>query len=650
MRTLMAASALAGAFALAHGAAAQTAASGPFSGETVFGDSLSDGGDISILEGLPNIMRFTTNPGLTTVEDVGGFFGVQPTASLLGGTNYAYGGAGVNTNAPGTPAGVPTVTTQISDYLAAGAKISPTELFTVFGGANDIFYHSTAYGIDQYVAAHSAGAAPSQVAALTMALEQAEGVSTTETAPQAAANMTAAGAQEVSLISSLQKAGARYIVVFNLPDVGRTPSSTGENALIPGISAEITTLSQTFNTTLNNGLKTLGVGIVPVNTYALLDEVLADPAKYGFVNSTVPACTTASSLTCTRATLVVPNAYTDYVFADGVHPTTTTHALFAEVVESEILAPQQISLLAEEPLATLEAERDAIGAQLLSDQLDPSRGVHLFATGGYVHQHYSGERYTPSAHDDDGLITAGVDDRLSAAVTLGAEISGGTASESLNGQLRRFDTDAVMGSVFAQYVLGHAYVDEAAGYGGLNFHDIRRQFEIGPATRVESGDTSGRTSSASITGGYWFGSPTLRVGPVAELAYERVHVDRYGEKSGDSTAMLFEGQTRESLIGRLGARLQGDLPFAGVVLRPYGELAYAYDGDARTRDVTAGLTTMAGEFAIPGFSPDRQWGEVKAGLDAAFSPRWSGYVAFNGRFAGRTTDYDGADVGVRYAF
>ncbi len=41
---------------------------------------------------------------------------------------------------------------------------------------------------------------------------------------------------------------------------------------------------------------------------------------------------------------------------------------------------------------------------------------------------------------------------------------------------------------------------------------------------------------------------------------------------------------------------------------------------------------------------------MKVGLNAAFSPRWSGYVAYNGRFAGRTTDYDGADIGVRYAF
>ena len=636
--------------ALAQPAFSQTTASRPFSGETVFGDSLSDGGNISTLEGLPTVMRFTTNPGLTTVEDVGAFFGVLPTASLLGGTNFAYGGAGVTTNSPGTPASIPTLTVQVDDYLASGAKVGPTELFTVLGGANDIFYHSAAYAAGQFVATHSAGDTPAQIAFLTALAEQTAGVSTLETAAQANANIVAAGVQEISLISSLQKAGAKYIVVVNLPDVGTTPAAMGEDATVPGTSAEVTALSQAFNAALNSGVKTLGVGIIPVNTYALFNEVLADPAKYGFVNSTVPACTTASSLNCTRATLVVPNAYTDYVFADGVHPTTTTHALFAQAVESEIIAPQQASLLAEEPLATLEAERNAIGTQLLADQLDPSLGVHLFATGGYVHQRYAGESATPSAHDDDGLITAGVDYRLSPTVNLGAEISGGTAGESLTGQLHHFDTNSVMGSIFLQYVLGHAYVTEAAGYGGLDFHDIQRQFKLGAATRVESGDTDGTTSSVNLTGGYWFGSPALHVGPVATLAYERVHVDGYGEKSGDSTAMTFGDQTRESLIGELGGRVQGSLPFAGMVLRPYGEIAYAYDGDAHTRDVTAGLTTLSGEFAISGFSPDREWGEVQAGLDAVFSRRWSAYVAFNGRFAGRTTDYDGADVGVRYAF
>ena len=648
IRMLMAASALAGSlFAMG---AARAATPSPFSGETVFGDSLSDGGNLSIYTGLPNIMRFTTNPGLTTVEDVAAFYGLALTPSLQGGTNFAYGGAGVTTNAPFTPAGVPTLTQQVTGYLSANPKLSPTELYTVFGGANDIFYHETAAAAASFVATNGVGDTPAQLAGLTSLVDGVEGVSSPESQATATAAVQAAASQELTLIGSLQKAGAHYIVVFNLPDIGRTPSATSDDALVPGTKAALTAASTAFNTVLNAGLKTTSMGIIPVNTFALLNEVLANPTAYGYVNSTTPACTTSSSLNCTRATLVNPTAYTDYVFADGVHPTTQTHALFAQVVENEIIAPQQISLLAEEPLATLEAERNTIGQQLLSDQLDPSMGVHLFATGGYVRQHISAEAYTPAAHDDDGLITVGVDDRLTPEVTLGGELSGGTSSEKLDGQLHKFQTDAIMGSIFAQYVRGPAYFSGAAGYGDLHLHDIQRLFKIGPVTRTENGEVDGETSSVNATAGYWLGAPTLHAGPFVTAAYERVHLDPYNEDGGDSTAMAFGSQTRESMIGEAGVRVQGAFPFHTMQLRPYAEVGYAYDADARTRDVVAGLTTMNGQFAIPGFSPDRQWGEVQAGLNAAFNAHWSGYVAYNGRFAGATTDYYGGNIGVKYAF
>ncbi len=637
----MAASALASAMAATADAATSPS---PFSGETVFGDSLSDSGNISIVEGLPQIMRFTTNPGFTAVEDLGNFFGLATNPSLRGGTDFAFGGAGVNTDSPGTPSSIPTETQQITAYLAANPQLSGSELYTVFGGANDIFYHGTAVAAGQF--AQNLGLS----ASAALAIAQSQGVAAPETAAQALSAIQSAAGQEVTLISNLQKAGARYIVVFNLPNTSLTPSAAAGERLVPGTIAEQSVLSNSFNAVLNTGLSNAKIGIIPVNTFALFNEVLANPSAFGILNTTTPACATASSLNCTPQTLVPGATPSTYLFADGVHPTTNTHALFAQVVESEIMAPQQVSLLAEEPLATLEAERNAVGAQLLADQQDPSPGVHLFASGGYVGQHLSSQRYTPSAHDDDGLITAGVDFRLNPQTNIGGELSGGTASEDLNGQLRHFQTDSLSGSIFGQYVRGAAYVSGLASYGDLSVHDIQRLFKIGPATRVENADVDGETSSASFTTGYWFGAPTLRVGPFVTGAYERVHLDSYAERGQDSTAMTFGAQTRESLIGEGGARVQGAVAFRGILLRPYAEIAYAYDGDARTRDVVAGLKTLAGEFAIPGYSADRQWGEGQAGVNAAFTAHWSGFVAYQGRFASASSNYDGAQVGVRYAF
>jgi outer membrane lipase/esterase len=647
IRTLMAASALFGSMALAGAAMAATPS--PFVGETAFGDSLSDGGDLSILEGSSTIMRFTTNPGLTTVENVAAFYGLTLTPSLAGGTNYAYGGAGVVTDAPGA-AGIPTLTTQITGYLASNPTLNPNELYTVFGGANDIFYHATSAAAAQVAATLTAGQSAAATAAIDALVEKAEGITTLETAAQASTAVAGAATQELSLISSLQKAGAHYIVVFNLPNIGATPEAKVDEAQVAGSAAALTGYSQLFNSTLNAGLAGMKVGIIPVNTYALLGEVLANPTAYGFVNTTIPACTSSSSFTCTSQTLVNPTAATNYVFADGVHPTTATHALFAQVIESEIIAPQQASLLAEQPLATLDAHRSAIGEQLLQDQTSDARGLRVFATGGYVHQHTGGQAYTAAARDDDGLITGGVDYRLNAALNFGVAISGATATEDLSGQLRRFKTDAQIASVFGQYVAGQAYVTAVAGYGALQFHGIQRAFKLGPDTRGESADAAGQTALASLTGGYWFDAKPVQVGPFVGATYERVRVDGYHETSGDSTAMTFAAQTREALLTQIGLRARASVTFNGVGLRPFAEIAYTYDADARQRDVVAGLTTMNGNFAIPGFTPDRDWAQAQIGVEAAFTPRLSAYAAYQGRFAGAASGYDGVNFGVRYGF
>ena len=177
----------------------------------------------------------------------------------------------------------------------------------------------------------------------------------------------------------------------------------------------------------------------------------------------------------------------------------------------------------------------------------------------------------------------------------------------------------------------------------------RSRLRARPTTRTETGDTNGSTFSAGLEGGYWFGAPKLHTGPVVGLDYDRVHVDGYGERSGDSTAMRFEDQNREALVARAGWRVQGAFPVGRVVLQPYAEAAYAYDADANTRDVTAGLTTMAGEFAIPGYAPDREWAELQAGLEGRMGP-WGAYAAYQGRVAGASEQVNSGVVGISYAF
>jgi len=94
--------------------------------------------------------------------------------------------------------------------------------------------------------------------------------------------------------------------------------------------ATLATLS--YNAALSQGLSQLGTGIIPINVFGLVNEVRANPAAFGFTNVTGVACTTSSSILCTPNTLAAPNANNTYLFADGVHPTTGGHKIFADQV------------------------------------------------------------------------------------------------------------------------------------------------------------------------------------------------------------------------------------------------------------------------------------------------------------------------------
>jgi outer membrane lipase/esterase len=259
---------LAGAVALALASSAVFAQSVPqpvppsthaglFDNVVVFGDSLTDNGNLSLASGLPQIMRFTTNPGQTGIENVADYFGVPMTPALAGGTDFAFGGAGVINNSPGTPSSVPTLPSQLDMYLeATGNRADPNTLYAVWGGANDVFYAATSAGaaaqaqqliqqtIQQQVQAAIAGGVipndPTAIAAftaqvtpivtqqVTAQVEAAAGVSTLMDQDQVTAYLQQAATTELGMIGQLGQAGARYVMVFNLPNIGLTPSGLAQ--------------------------------------------------------------------------------------------------------------------------------------------------------------------------------------------------------------------------------------------------------------------------------------------------------------------------------------------------------------------------------------------------------------------------------------
>lgn len=544
-----------------------------FSGTYFFGDSLTDGG--SFKPALPpGTGLFTTNPGPVWSQVFAGSYGFAANPANQGGTNYAEGGARV-ASLPGVPNQPPTgtatpIATQVSRYVTAG--IRQDAIHSVWGGANDIFYQLGLLSAGQITAA------------------------------QLSANVSTAAVDLVKQVGALHAAGAKYIVVLNLPDIGKTPFGTAS-----GQATQISAISGLYNSTLSAGLDTLGFTTLRLNISGLFNEILAAPAAYGLVNTTTPACGTTPSLLCTSANLVAPGAAATFLFADGVHPTTAGHALVAQYVESVLRAPQQVAVLAEAPLAVEEANWRTIDGRMMSgtNSVRPAGKFEAWAAYDYSNPDIDSGFATGDATIN--TLAVGGDIRLSENLLAGASASFAENKGDLgSGGYKLKQTSA---TVYVGYGHGPWYVGATVGGGDIDYSDVTRTVQLGTQTRTESGETRGFSMVGRVLGGYWFNAGDWVHGPFAKYTYQEIEVRGYQERGSNSTTMSFDEQKRKSSVATVGWQASGRL---GSV-RPFGRVTWEYEMDNDERSVGAATLGMNDKFSIPAYKPDKDYVQFNLG-------------------------------------
>lgn len=621
--------------AVLFGLAANAAQAQTFSGVISFGDSLSDAGNYAPL--IPGAGSFTTNPDDVWTQLLASSFGYAQTPYTVGGLNYAWGGAPTGTIAAPTPSpftpgpgdavpGVPfplrcvpatlpcqSVGEQIFTYRATHS-IDPNALYTYWAGANDIF---------NYLGAAGAGLI---------------------TGAQAQQFTGASAANAVGQIGALQAAGANFIVVLNLPDIGITPAFRGTPS-----SGSVTGLVLIYNQTLNAGLAQLGDGIIPVNAFGLVNEVFANPTAYGFTNITGTACdlalTGGSSLFCTPGAYVAPGANETFFFADGVHPTGAAHRILAQAVMSEIAAPGQVSMLGEIAIKAGEDHDAAVRAQLFrgrdADRSDD--GVRGFADLSIDNIDFEATSWTPEVDMRQFTLTAGADHRISASWRWGGAVSVSTQRADVGPS--DVDGTAVNGSLFATYDFANGFL-AATLSGGNDSFDIDRHIQLGTMDRVETGNTDASRVAFSVGGGLVFGSDGFHHGPFADITWQQIEVDGFAEDSGDSTAMTFDGYDRDSLVGRIGYQAEATTGR----YRPFGRVAYHHESENDQVAVRAGLVTMNGNFVMPGYLPSDNWWTAEIGVGFEVSDTLTGHVSYSGLFGDDAQDRNSLNLGLEMQF
>ena len=582
------------ALAVATALAAPSTAAQSFSGTRFFGDSLTDSGYFKPLLVPPFappganqvIGRFTTNPGQVWSQNLANSWGTDAAPSNQGGTNYAVGGARVNA-APGYPsivptAGAPSIATQVSTYLAAnGVSADRNALYAMWGGANDLFVQ----------------------------------IDPTYVGPPG--NVATAAGDLVAQIARLKAAGARYVVVPNLPDIGRTPAFLGTREAGPA-----TQLSQLFNQTLLAGLRQAGLQVIPADVFGVVSDILANPARYGIANATSTACVgVPSSLVCSALNLVDPFAPATYLFADGVHPSTQGHVLLSQYFASIIQGPTQVSVLPETSVKNGVAMANILYAQLMTNawlRAESGRNAWVNVNGNW--QNFEGEQAFVGARGTTGAISVGADFKVAQAIVVGGYLGYGRINPDFGANAGDYTQSDVTLGAYGGWRAGPWYANALLSYTWLDY-DVSRQVSIGASSRSLSGSPGGGNFAIGGQGGYTFGMGTLSHGPVVGLLWQQVKVDSYSEAAGSTPwlGLNYGSQTRDSLLGSLGWQVS----YKAGDFVPYGRLSYDYDfKDNDDREISAQVQSFSGlpAFSLPAFVPGRSWGTALVGIAAKLGP------------------------------
>jgi outer membrane lipase/esterase len=512
----------------------------------------------------------TTNPGPMNSQVLASYFGLPALpANQPGGTNYATSGAKnqtVNSGATGGfNAAVPT-DVQIQNYLAANNGVANgNALYLISSGSNDV-----AYALKQ------TGTAPFP--------------------PDPNAYVVGAAHDLSAAVASLRAAGARYFVVPDLPYSFPTNNATERQARL------------LYSQTLWADLAAAGVNFVPADFNAVRLAIAANPASFGFQSTSnvlgSTACTPVAGITTAWALLcspnpaapshfVSPNADQTFLFADDQHLTSAGQKIQADYMYSLIVAPSEISYLAEAPVKTRAAVINAIDSQIPISLTQP--GTYRAWISGDV-SWLKMNNANPGFPDDPGApvaATAGFDFRLTPNWLVGFAVSGGHTKQSysLGGD---FTLNEFAISGYAAYLNGPFWGNAVASGGGL-FFDSNRQVPIGITTQSNTGSTKGTNFSLLLETGYNFTTPlaaasaafpvkalpaasSLVHGPVVGLTLQQVHVNGFTETDqfadvGGFTVLSFLSQTRNSAVSELGYQASVDLG----AWRPFGKLVWNHE-------------------------------------------------------------------------
>ena len=258
----------------------------------IFGDSLSDSGNIYALTGETSKAPYLVVPSFPYAQGGHHFSNGKASRDNPGmNGNYAHGGGRARAN---SGSAAPSSAQQVGMFLGDHGTAPSDALYVVQFGGNDL--RDALFNL-----------------------------------PEALNILQAAVGELAGTIQALYFAGGRNFLVANAPNIGHAPAVKLAG---PAAVAGAFFLTDQYNLGLEGALSQLEAGLPGISIRRLdmggfIDEVVASPADFGLTNATSPCLMffADSDANCSNPE--------EHLFWDGLHPTAAAHkALAARAAEA----------------------------------------------------------------------------------------------------------------------------------------------------------------------------------------------------------------------------------------------------------------------------------------------------------------------------
>ncbi len=595
-----------------------------YSSITIFGDSLSDPGNIPKLIGLdyppPPYFENQFSNGPVYAKYLNTLFGINAPLN-----DYAIGGAKTGAGnvggLPGNPSiGLPNagMDGELDYYLQGHPTPSKSDLFIVWGGAND--YLNT---VPTFQTLGLRGKALSQYLL------------------SPAGPVTAAVNDLSTDVRRLAAIGVKNFVVPNLPDLGDTPDLNGKKITMVqgGQLAEVH--NKALAAAMGSLQQQLKVNITIVDVGAIFKDIIADPAKYGLDPRNInDECILNSACVA---------QHKNYLFWDDVHPTGLVQQELSEAFFASLTGPTTVGpelglekIVQQDLFDHISARTNALrlGAAGLSVGSfgtagggNPDQPLSAFFTNSYGWGSRDAKSSTVSFDYNQNTTTAGVDYRLNDWSAAGAMIGYSAGNNDFRNDMGNQSVDSYEAAAYATAFTGNWYGSAAGTYVYNDWGKLNRNVFVGNQTAQAT--TSGRILGGKLEGGYVAQLGNVSVGPAVELRLANYRIGSYTERGAVGLNQEVDGQDTTSLIGQFGIQAAIATSIGDYAVTPQFRLDWDHDFQHGTRAIVTRIASQLSTSVTTDIEPDAQdWVRLGVGGDVRLNDMLSALVDFDTTVAG----------------